>query len=74
MHKFVTGNDTDSLMKIVCAGDLLTCERELNGIEHQKDASTPTKRFEGLVPTIVEFHTFGNFLEVGCFLDIRKSY
>ena len=64
MHEFVPGHDTTDLLRILGIGDLLSFERMLNGIEHQKDASTATKRLQGLIPGMADFHTLGNMLEV----------
>ena len=72
IHQFVPGHGTTDLLRTITIGDLLTYERQLNGIEHQKDANSATKRLEGLVPGIADFHTFGNMLEVNedqCFFE-----
>ena len=68
MHSYVPGHATDSPTKILSSGDLLTCERETNCIEQQRNASTPSERLEGLMPVIADFHTIANFYQV-IFLD-----
>ncbi|XP_066933596.1 uncharacterized protein [Clytia hemisphaerica] len=75
IHQFVPGHDTSNMLSIIVIGDLLTYERMLNGIEHQKDASTATKGLEGLVPGIADFHTLGNMLEAlwSIFYDTKSA-
>ena len=62
LHKFVPQNSSGRIVPVLCAGDELTCERELNAQEDRRDSATPEKRFEGLVPCISDFHTLGNFM------------
>ena len=63
-HKVVPGHSHDHQMKTFFVGDLKTVERAQNTqLEHRK-ADTPSKRFEGLIPALADFHTFGNFLAV----------
>ena len=45
-------------------GDLLTTERSENAQDDLQDSTTPSKRLEGLIPALADFHTYGNFLEV----------
>lgn len=63
LHQFVSYPD-GKISHILSFGDELTCEREHNAQEDQRDGETPSKRLEGLVPCIADFHTFGNFLMV----------
>ena len=62
LHQFVK---KDKIHSVLSFGDELTCEREHNSQEDQRDAPTASKRFEGLVPCISDFHTFGNCMQVG---------
>ena len=64
MHQYVPGHDTDKPSTVISAGDLLSCEREVNCIEEQRNSTTPTKRLEGLMPAIADFHTVANFYQV----------
>ena len=64
LHKYVPGHGTDKVVPILSGGDLLTAEREQNAQEQESDGRTPTDRLEGLVPTIEDMHTYGNFLGV----------
>lgn len=64
MHKYVPGHDTDNLTQVISAGDLLSCERESNCQEEQQNSTSPSSRFEGLMPAIADFHAHANFLEV----------
>ena len=64
LHQFVPQAE-DKIHSVLSFGDELTCEREHSSQEDQRDAPTASKRFEGLVPCISDFHTFGNFMQVG---------
>ena len=64
LHQFVPQTE-DKIHSVLSFGDELTCEREHNSQEDQRDAPTASKRFEGLVPCISDFHTFGSFMQVG---------
>lgn len=66
IHKYVPRTGTDKLLPILSVGDLLTVERELNAQEDMRNATTREKRKEGLIPTMADFHCFGNFLDVSC--------
>ena len=68
MHSYVPGHSTETPTKLLSAGDLLTCERETNCIEQQRNASTPCERLEGLMPVIADFHTIANFYQVIYFM------
>ena len=50
-------------------GDELTVERVHNCQEEMRDADSPIKRAEMIIPCLADFHTFGNFLEVRKLLD-----
>lgn len=69
MHKYVPGHDNEQPMEIICAGDLLTCERQSNCIEEQQNSKTPNKRLDGFTPAIADFHSYANFLQV-CILCV----
>ena len=64
VHKFVPGNASENQMKTFFVGDLKTVERAQNvQLEHQ-DSQTSSGRFEGFIPALADFHTYGNFLSV----------
>ena len=64
MHKYVPGHGTDNVTQVISAGDLLSCERESSCRSEQQNSSSPSSRFEGLMPVIADFHAHANFLEV----------
>eukprot|EP00057_Strongylocentrotus_purpuratus_P018700 XP_011673174.1 PREDICTED: uncharacterized protein LOC105442605 [Strongylocentrotus purpuratus] len=64
MHQYVPGHSSEQPTTIISAGDLLTCERESNCIEEQRNSSTPSQRLEGLMPVIADFHALANFYQV----------
>ena len=64
MHEYVPGHSSEQPTTIISAGDLLTCERESNCIEEQRNSSTPSQRLEGLMPVIADFHALANFYQV----------
>ena len=66
-HKLLPGHDTDNILRTLSVGDLLTVERQQNAQEILSDGPTPSKRLEGLIPTLADFHAYGNFLEVCMF-------
>ena len=51
-------------MKTFFVGDLKTVESTQNTELEHGDADTPSKRFEGFIPALADFHTFGIFLAV----------
>ena len=65
LHKYTPGHGTDKVTPIISAGDLLTCERESSCKAEQSNSTTPSKRLEGLVPVIADFHALANFYQVG---------
>ena len=73
MHQYVPGHDTDNPTTIVSAGDLLTCERESNCIEEQRNSSTPSRRLEGLMPAIADFHALANYFQVYVYMYLFWS-
>jgi hypothetical protein len=64
LHQFVPVGPEGEPISVLSFGDLLTCERQQNSQEDQRDSPTAFKRLEGLIPCIADFHTFGNFLQV----------
>ena len=58
------GHGTDSVLRTFSVSDLLTCVIEQRTQLRIKDADTPSKRLEGLIPVIADFHAYGNFMEV----------
>ena len=64
LYQYVPGGKTENPIAVLSGGDLLTVERELNGIEDRCNSQTSQKRLDGLVPCLEDFHTFGNFLAV----------
>jgi hypothetical protein len=75
LHQFVpVGENGEPWPNYVLSfGDLLTCERQQNSQEDQRDGPTVSKRLEGLIPCISDFHTFGNFLKVKSILNSYYS-
>lgn len=62
-HKYVPSLEGVPIQTI-SGGDLFTCERQLNAQEDRSDCDNLEHRWWGLVPTIEDFHTIGNFYEV----------
>lgn len=62
-HTLVPCHLTTNL-RTFAVGDLLTVERSQNAQKGLQDAITSTKRLDGLIPALADFHTYGNFLEV----------
>lgn len=73
-HKLVSGHSQEHQMKTFFVGDLKTVERAQNTQLEHRDANTPSKRFEGLIPALADFHTFGNFLAVRNYKIVKNSY
>ena len=48
-------------------GDLKTVERAQNVQLEHRDSEIPSKQFEGFIPALADFHTYGNFLGVSKF-------
>lgn len=71
LHQFVPVEQNGEPNYVLSFGDLLTCERQQNSVEHQRDGPTVSKRLGGLIPCIADFHTFGNFLQVK---NVLNSY
>ena len=67
-HTFVPGHGNDHLVRTFCVGDLLTVEKSQNAQDDLQDSSTPTGRLDGQIPALADFYSYGNFLEVNCFL------
>ncbi|XP_063404255.1 uncharacterized protein LOC134687728 [Mytilus trossulus] len=69
MHKYVPGhNETDDWtkqpQKVLSGGDYLTFERHKQAQSSKRNGRTPTKRLEGLVPKMEEFHNQGELLKL----------
>ncbi|CAC5412530.1 unnamed protein product [Mytilus coruscus] len=69
MHKYVPGhNETDDWTKqpekVLSGGDYLTFERHKQAQSSKRNGRTPTKRLEGLVPKMEEFHNQGELLKL----------
>ena len=62
LQQFVPVKENGEPNYILSFGDLLTCERQQNSQEDQRYGLAVSKRLEGLIPCIADFHTFGNFL------------
>ena len=73
LHEYVPGHDTDNPIRIISAGDLLTCEREIGAQENVRDSKTPSGRRAGLMPVIADFHLLGNFYEVNIKVPYRTK-
>ena len=67
MHSYTPGHKSQHPTMLLSAGDLLTCERESNCIEEQRNSSTPSQRLEGLMPVIADFHALANYYQVSHF-------
>ena len=64
LHSYVPGHNTDSPIRIISAGDLLTCSRETGAQGNVRDSKTPSGKHTGLMPVIADFHLLGNYYEV----------
>ena len=69
IHKFVPGHDdsedwTQVPLKTLSGGDYLTFERHRQAQSSKRNGRTPSKRMEGLVPKMEEFHNQGEVLKV----------
>lgn len=69
LHQFVPGhtdseNWEDSPEKILSGGDYLTFERHKQAQASKRNSRTPSKRLEGLIPKMEEFHNQAEFLKV----------
>lgn len=63
-HSYVPGNATDTPIRTIVAGDLLTCERTSAAMEDVRNSKTKSGRREGMIPIISDFHLLGNFYQV----------
>ena len=68
LNKYVPGareeNDARKPDKVLSGGDYLTFERHKQAQSSKRNARTPMKRMEGLVPKMEEFHNQAEFLQV----------
>ncbi|XP_072166071.1 uncharacterized protein [Diadema setosum] len=64
MHQYTPGHGTDHPTRILVTGDLLTCERISSCIEEQRNSTSASQRFEGLMPVIADFHALANYYQV----------
>lgn len=69
VHKFVPGHDESDdwnkkPYKVLSGGDYLTFERHKQAQSSKRNGRTPSKRLEGLVPKMEEFHNQGELLKV----------
>lgn len=63
-HTYVPGHETNRPVRILSAGDQLTCERQSKALEDVRDAPTPSERQEGLMPVTGDFHLLANYYQV----------
>ena len=63
-HIYVPGHDTEKPVRILSAGDQLTCERQSKALEDVRDSITPSKRHDGLIPVTGDFHLLANYYQV----------
>lgn len=63
MYQYVPHGTTSNPVKVISAGDQLTCEREASAQENNRGCP-PQERWAGLLPQIADFHALGNFYEV----------
>ena len=73
IHPIVPGHNTDDLTQIFFVGDLLTVERAHSAHADLQNSKTLSKRMDGFIPALADFHTYGNFLEVKNCLCILMS-
>ena len=69
LHKYVPGTDdtedwTLKPEKILSGGDYLTFKRHKEAQASKRNGRTPSKRLEGLIPKMEEFHNQAEFLKV----------
>ena len=73
-HQLVPGHGPDHLVRLFSVGDLLTVEREENTQENLQDSTSSSSRLEGLIPALVDFHTYGHFMEVIVFQKLNFCF
>ena len=70
LNKYVPGicEDDDNWqtkpVKVLSSGDYLTFERHKQAQSAKRNGRTPSKRMEGLIPKMEEFHNQAEFLQV----------
>ena len=77
IHKYVPGTSEDEdwqkrPTKILSGGDYLTFERHKQAQSSKRNGRTPSKRLEGLVPKMEEFHNQAEFLQV-CIMELMYN-
>lgn len=79
IHKYVPGHDESDDWnkkpeKTLSGGDYLTFERHKQAQSSKRNGRTPSKRLEGLIPKMEEFHNQGEVLKVYVTFVIFTSY
>ncbi len=72
IHKFVPGHDDSENWeaipeKVLSGGDYLTFERHKQAQSSKRNGRTPSRRLEGLIPKMEEFHNQAELLKVRLF-------
>ena len=60
-------------VKTLSGGDYLTFERHKQAQSAKRNGRTPSKRLEGLIPKLEEFHNQAEFLQVKHFFRVGES-
>ena len=63
-HSYVPGSEKDKPLRVIAAGDLMTCERTSSTMEDIQNAETKAGWREGMIPVIADFHLLANFYQV----------
>ncbi len=54
----------ERMHKVIIGGDQMTAARAKSAIKAKLNGETPSKRLEGLIPTLEDWHTKANLLGV----------
>ncbi len=67
-EKIVSGEKVmvtkERMHRLLIGGDQMTAARARSAIKSKINGETPSKKFEGLIPTFEDWHTKANFLGV----------
>ncbi|XP_061182759.1 uncharacterized protein LOC133191089 [Saccostrea echinata] len=71
LHTFIPGHETNDDWqkkpdKVLSGGDYLTFERHKQAQSSKRNGRTPSKRLQGLIPKMEEFHNQAELLKVTC--------
>ncbi|XP_033113492.1 uncharacterized protein LOC117114067 [Anneissia japonica] len=78
LHKYVPNHSDDATssqkpIKILSGGDYLTFERHKGAQSTMQDARTPSKRLEGLIPKMEDFHQQAEWLDAVCWKQLYDT-